>query len=318
MKLRSFLLLSALAIGLAACAQESAKIAIKVIDEAGAPVANAEAGATFERPYGVNEPARVETIRGQTDSNGVFVAKARTTGHVSWGARKNGYYPFLGAPLQFQRRGPLGWEPWGQTNVAVLKRIINPEPMRVGGKVRSMPVRDEPCGYDLEMDDWVAPHGRGKTSDFIFTVKAEVVDNLNFRGHLELRFPHPQDGILQVPFNRFHGSELRLPRIAPTNGYLAEWHWRVGYGSLKDETFLPPVDPSTAKTAYVFRVRTAVDEQGRIIRVHYGCIEGEIAFDPRTDRGAAYLRFSYFLNPTPNDRNLERDPGKTVDSLARK
>jgi hypothetical protein len=283
---------------------------IKVVDESGRPMSNITVRTSFQVKSSWTSAPEYDSQEKVTPKSGVVRFVGRTEGPVYWRIAPPGYYPYWGQ-LQLDGMNLL----LEHTNVAVLKKIINPIAMLNGGGDRYLPALNVACGYDLVVNDWVAPHGKGKNSDFIFTANGEVVDNLNFRGHLQLRFPNPHDGILQVPFDRFYGSELRLPRVAPANGYQPEWHWRVGYGSLQDQAFQPPVDASTAKVAYVFRVRTAVDDSGQIVRAHYGCLVGELAFDPRTDRGAAFLRFNYYLNPTPNDRNLERDPEKTVSSL---
>jgi hypothetical protein len=42
-------------------------------------------------------------------------------------------------------------------------------------------------------------------------------------------------------------------------------------------------------------VRTAVDDRGKIVSTHYGKIYGD------------FMQFTYYLNPTPNDQNIEFD-----------
>ena len=38
---------------------------------------------------------------------------------------------------------------------------------------------------------------------------------------------------------------------------------------------------------------------------------GFVEFDPRGSK-TSYIRFTYYLNPTPNDRNLEFDPTRNL------
>jgi hypothetical protein len=52
---------------------------------------------------------------------------------------------------------------------------------------------------------------------------------------------------------------------------------------------------------YYFRIRTQTNEMGQVTNALYGKIYGQI-------NGS----FSYFLNPTPNDRNVEFDPKKNL------
>ena len=51
---------------------------------------------------------------------------------------------------------------------------------------------------------------------------------------------------------------------------------------------------------YFFRVRTAKDHEGNIVSAHYGKIYGD------------FMQFTYYLNPTPNDRNIEFDPKQNL------
>jgi hypothetical protein len=46
----------------------------------------------------------------------------------------------------------------------------------------------------------------------------------------------------------------------------------------------------------LFRVRTKLDKNGNIVNAHSGKIYGD------------FMQFSYYLNPKPNDRNIEFDP----------
>ena len=51
---------------------------------------------------------------------------------------------------------------------------------------------------------------------------------------------------------------------------------------------------------YLFRVRTVEDHDGNIVSARYGKIYGD------------FMQFSYYLNPTPNDRNIEFDPKQNL------
>jgi hypothetical protein len=47
-------------------------------------------------------------------------------------------------------------------------------------------------------------------------------------------------------------------------------------------------------------VRTVKDHAGNIVSARYGKIYGD------------FMQFSYYLNPTPNDRNIEFDPKQNL------
>ena len=51
---------------------------------------------------------------------------------------------------------------------------------------------------------------------------------------------------------------------------------------------------------YFFRVRTLLDEHGNVKSALYGKIYGD------------FMQFAYYLNPTPNDRNVEFDPKQNL------
>jgi hypothetical protein len=51
---------------------------------------------------------------------------------------------------------------------------------------------------------------------------------------------------------------------------------------------------------YFFHVRTVKDVNGDIKSALYGKIYGD------------FMHFRYFLNPTPNDRNIEFDPKQNL------
>jgi hypothetical protein len=55
---------------------------------------------------------------------------------------------------------------------------------------------------------------------------------------------------------------------------------------------------------YFFRVRTKLDQKGRPISGLYGKIDGDIRLDAINSQ-TCILILKYYLNPTPNDRNLE-------------
>jgi hypothetical protein len=60
----------------------------------------------------------------------------------------------------------------------------------------------------------------------------------------------------------------------------------------------------TSEDCLVFRSRTGTDEHGVLKTAHYGKIYGPFKFADGRDREVV---FTYYFNPTPNDRNLEFD-----------
>ena len=101
------------------------------------------------------------------------------------------------------------WEPWNPVVEVVLKPILNSVPMYVK-KVEwlNVPKPGEEAGYDLVAGDWVAPHGKGSVSDFIFkidsrdlpaaTQRKDVNPGEYYEIALTLRFSNESDGVQLV------------------------------------------------------------------------------------------------------------------------
>jgi hypothetical protein len=62
----------------------------------------------------------------------------------------------------------------------------------------------------------------------------------------------------------------------------------------------PPKYDRDQKRNYFFRIRTVLDEEGNVKSACYGKIYGD------------FMDFRYYLNPTPNSRNVEFDPKRNL------
>lgn len=58
---------------------------------------------------------------------------------------------------------------------------------------------------------------------------------------------------------------------------------------------------------YFLRVRTELDEKGNVKSANYAKVHGDFEFWATSE-----MRFTYYFNPTPNDRNLEFDPDQNL------
>ena len=67
-----------------------------------------------------------------------------------------------------------------------------------------------------------------------------------------------------------------------------------------------------AEANYFFRIRTEVNEDGEVDYALYGKIYGDIEFGGAGQEGSYLKVNAYYLNPTPNDLNLEFDPEKNL------
>jgi hypothetical protein len=277
-----------------------AKITLHVTDQNGRPVEAARVGIG-----GTLNPRSDEAAKGLTSQDGTFPAEVRSNGEVGITARKEGYYDTFGPDYNFRNlKGAMErafatdrWEPWNLAVQVMLKKILNPTPMYARRINRPIPTRGESVAFDFFEGDYVAPHGRGKTADMVFKLNINEAGDNDYDYKLAVTFSNTLDGILPFTVERYpNGSGLRSPHLAPENGLLPEWtvtrSRRPGSGEKSN------YDPETH--AYFFRVRTVVDSNGKIISANYGKIYGD------------FMNFTYYLNPTPNDRNVEFDPKRNL------
>jgi len=253
---------------------------VKVVDDSGQPVNAARIAIGYYVAPPPGETIATSSIKGETDANGIFSASGRTgSTDLFFSADKEGYYP---VHLDYELAGLKKNDSakWNPTITLLLKKIGAPIPM-YAKQIRSLkvPKFNKPIGFDLMAGDWVAPYGKGINTDLFFTEK-HLDENSGYI--LNVSFPNPGDGIQEFVISDMEkGSALRSPHEAPLDGY----------------------QPEVAQTAmtnpnrnFFFRVRTILDEKGNIKTAIYGKIYGDLA------------QFTYYLNPTSNDHNVEFDP----------
>ena len=309
-----------LAFSLDLLALPTAKITVKVINEDGEPVEGATAGAGFTMPVKTGWGSRATGESGLTDSNGLFSAEGETEQYgLGYSAIKDGYYRSFNKYNKFnEAKGILGfrkWQPWNLTVELTLKEIKKPVPLYVvtmGSIYRPLeiPKLGKFIGFDLVARDWVAPYGTGAHEDFLFKISGEFDPSpLYVDQTLVLKFNNPHDGIQSRFIKPDVGSVLRMPFHAPEDGYDNELTLR-SKGDSKQHFITYHRDDQN----FFFRVRTKTDDNGNIISALYGKIHGEISFTIGTLRepDKSSIHFTFYLNPVPNDTNLEFDPKKNL------
>jgi hypothetical protein len=275
------------------------KIELAVVDDVGVPATNAQVGVSYMVPTPPGEHPRSEEITGLTDANGLFTATHTDTGSISLTLhiQKTGYYPVRATYDLSGKRAP---DKWNLRPTWVLKRIVRPIPMYAKYVDGGPPAFNKPIGYDLKAGDWVAPYGKGQMIDIVFNGKLDEKSKNDFDYTLTVGFPNVGDGIQEfdVPHTRFpgEGSALRSLQQAPSEGYASQ----VVKTMIRHPGQAPTNDMNDPSRNYYFRVRTAVDGTGKVETALYGKIYGD------------FMQFRYFLNPTPNDRDVEFDPKQNL------
>lgn len=298
---------------------------MRVADETGAPVENAEVLISF---IGIGQ-GQSDTHRGKTDSNGVFSANGKSLIEVYMEAKKRGHYPARLDGLSPKK---------DHDQLIVLPRVLKPLPLyawdtSMGRNVRAptFPIQNTWIGFDFEAADWVAPHGKGNIADILFKFRNEFkgyqknIKNLEaeidhdkrlfakwkkewsmedfklrtgkWDAELDISFPGENEGLYEetrfLPY-----SQMKMPHEAPEEGYVPTWHYEA-------KTY----SPTTAREniGFFLRTRVKLDEKGDIMSANYAKVMGDFHLDAR-----GWVMFAYYFNPTPNDRNLEFDTKKNL------
>ena len=332
----AFLLIGIFLMG-AVCAfgtNPQAQITVRVTDDAGVVVTGAMVRArTFSKWKGWPGLSDKEYafVVGNVDSNGVATLETECEdGEVKCWVYAPGttfennrkieisrsiYYTDFGKLVVFTNIVDGQQQPWTPVVDLQIKRVLNPIPMyamklQMGDS--RIPAFGESLCFDLEKGDWLPPHGNGQTADFIFRLDCEYGERLDsgilaFDATLTIGFSNEDDGILEFPDPQpqGEGSVFRLPRFAPESGYVNQWSLRQ-FAKKEGMSFLK----GDENLNYFFRVRTKKDEKGKIISANYGKIRGAINFGVASRNPT--IQLCYYLNPTPNDRNMEFDPKRNL------
>jgi hypothetical protein len=284
---------------------------IKVVGEDGNPVPGADVSVQYTilpPPSDPNQPTYGE-VKGLTDDNGMFTA-SHTDSSWTFGITVTtvGYYPThigheLYQPGQFDDKTVTANR--NPSFTLLLKKIGTPIPMYaklidseppVFKKTGRPPIAfTNTVGYDFMTGDWVAPYGKGVNADVFFTEEFNKKSPTDYSYKLSVSFPNKGDGIQGFTREWSQGvSGLLSLHEAPVDGYQPEY----------EQTQMQNLD-----RIYYFRVKTKIDDRGQIVSAHYGKIYGD------------FMQFRYYLNPTPNGRNVEFDPKQNLlgglDSLER-
>lgn len=289
------------------------RITARVINEEGKPMAGVPIRIGI---HNVNDyKDQYNDFRGKTDAEGKFSAEGIGRPLAKIEVKKKGYYVsrktytcYDGTEEKIRKSGH--YYPWDPVVDLVIKKIGKPIPMIVrlaGGGCKSWcePTADQmgkELRWDLEKGEWLPPYGKGKKADLILKFESSYTDEANKFAKLFIKFANPDDGFVTI--QRLEGEEslLRFPREAP----------KRGYGIKTIDLFTKSFgDWSLSKNrpkGYFFRIRTQKDKAGKVVSAIYGKITKPFCLYPPAMRyRLPVMKFDYYLNPTPNDRNLEFD-----------
>jgi len=280
-----------------------ARATLRVVDSTGKCVPNAQVRLNF---MFFERKNNFET--GLTDTNGLFSAERDTMSECNWFIEKEGYYDTEGrhsfaANLTNDSVKNGRWQPWNPTWEVVLKEKRKPIPMYQNLIETALPAGTNRLGFDFLVGDWVAPHGKGIIADMWYVYDENFIDRDNFYIKLSFAFEGEKNGCYMRKKDNF--SQLISEHEASDTDFAPS---KVCV--IEQEKGKYTKELRFAEDDYmVFRIRTNTDEQGKIVSSHYGKIYGPVGVPHRWSKK---FSFTYYLNPTPNDRNLEYDPKQNL------
>jgi hypothetical protein len=279
-------------------------VRVTVTGEDGTPIKDADVGIYF-LGYDLNKD---KEVAGFTNDLGVFSATDKAVLRMETSIAKDGYYKTHSGRLRRTQDHDVTF---------VLREKRNPIPLHAKKYRGKLPGLSKKFGFDFQAGDWVAPHGEGQTVDALF--KATIIRDKNsnkISGEIEITFDNEGEGISIVNSDTGYNSlsELVMPHQAPLGLYEKSIsRLESGYENKS----------KPRNTSYFFRTRKNKISAGKTIYnytkfndgFNFVMGGGEFLKEPyrkRFPKEYAMVDFTYYFNPTPNDRNLEFDPKRNL------
>ena len=305
----------------------AAEFTLRIIDESDQPISGAKLNIILHRQ---NDPrySSSQLIEDKTGADGTFSFSAKADMSLSRiDVFKDGFYPCL---IMETQDGIYSMEPKQSYTFGMPRRhrptSLHARKVNITSKPGQLP-ENTWLGYDFEKGAFVSPHGKGEIADIRFHLSSFKVGprvtpeemardranpdlqkwtDLDFtRLHndwkfaLQVAFPEPGSGIISEPRN-WPYCQLRMPPFAPERGYLPSLEMKLS-------TRGPfPHAADRDYPGYFLRTRVKLAPDGSVASAHYSKIVGSLYYVHHQ------LSFTYYYNPTPNDRGLELAPGKNV------
>lgn len=283
-----------------------AKVEFKVVDDGGNPVHGAKVNVFFD----MVDRSKGRRLIDSTDTNGVFVAEAKTKGVLEIEVSGDGYYTtkdelsFIDIGREYEVADGK-WHPWGMSKSIVLRKKKNPIAVRADfHDWRLTKVLNAWVGFDLERCDYVEPIGRGKVCDLEVRFDWDGMFGTKHNGMaVSLRFTdkfsggYYEDRFMKSAFTGVYAAD-------PQKTYLQHFHYyRRPVRDARGRKIGGEGVRFNPTKVLVVRSRCVVDANGNLVSARYFQIEN-LEFSCSRDKEAA-LCFNLIYNPVPNDTNLE-------------
>jgi hypothetical protein len=197
----------------------------------------------------------------------------------------------------------------------MLKKIMNPVAMHAKEFTREdiiIPSLNKKYEYDLMVQDFLPPAGKGKVADVYITAIGESDGEGKANIELSIEAKEDESGFVKfINESREYGSQLWSDYIAPNEGYTPSI--TLYYNSSNREEHLN----KDISANYYFRVRGKTNPVTKIKEWNYGKIYGPIslfAMKKEWIDGDCALRLSaIYFNPLSGDRNVEFDTKRNLN-----
>lgn len=317
---------------------DTVKFSALVLDSQSAePIQNANVTFSFKEDVGIRiwtESAKHHRKSAKTDRQGRCIMTSNSNcgraGCYVENPPKGYYAPAIGWKHKFQGKNLLGiWQPDNLVATIRLQRVEHPIPLFVRKAVwkdvdkglLGLQGTNAVLRLDMMKGDWLPPYGRGETVDLEIASELQITgkdrrflraiasegDILFYDLAQTIRTMGTDDCISELhadPTSGIkirHGSDMgRSARVVRHRGMRKRIEWT---GNWECEYF----DDTDENRCYTFRIRSRYDEKGNLVEAYYGKIYGDFEFSGDLERGVISVRFLYYLNPVPLDRNLEWD-----------
>jgi hypothetical protein len=281
----------------------------------------------WTQPAPMNEDFKV------TDENGrCWVQGETNNGEAGCAVRipPQGYYrPCRGIGFSFAKKSLLGdWLPDNLVATIRLQRVEHPIPLfvkrvKLENFEKGIFKEKGPDGvlqYDMIKGDWLPPYGQGNVCDLeisstkVITGKdrkyrnsSRRVEDVFFFDFIQKISVSSNDCLSAVHTSPFVGIRIRNGEDDGQGAYIYRKTGRYKRIDKFREWYSTHYDDFDASRCYTFRIRSQHDENGKLIEAYYGKIYGdfELQYDDRL--GLTEIRFLYYVNTTPLDKNLEWD-----------
>ncbi len=251
-------------------------------------------------------------VLGETDRKGLWSVAGVTLNNPAISIQKEGYYASCIRYTLSEKDKMTGrWKPYDRDEETIcLRKIVNPIPMYAWNmSLMKYPVRtNEWVGLDMQRAEWMPPYGNGQTEDVRFHVwrSTNGYDRAHPAEVLTVRFIGDKNGVCGINDRDIsYQSTMKLPYGAPRDGY-SETEFRLERQLIRNDF---ETKTNTGTTNCFFRIRSTVDQDGNLVEGLYGKIRGPMAVEG--GRGIR-IKMLYYVNPTPNDLNMEFDPKRNL------